>query len=537
MKNSKFYFKDRNQLNHYGLHQNDYSEPVFLDSFTEVKSNQQKKFKSILEMSCSINPLKEKEAKSDMSIGSINFKIEDKISLFNYGKKPFHEDESQINPITPNGELLRDASNDQPILKRKYSQELHKNKESQNMKSNLFLNQISKKIILNKNFQQIKKNNQKKQIERNKNKNLFNCFNNANNLRWRDTFVNKSKTSRIQKSNSKNLYCNKKKQINFFKLVIFICNFLQKIMKSLNSKEISSHYIVSLIRELTGSQITKEIFIQEQFSFHDLQFIKSLFQTNYYVYQNNTTNENYFINKQNNNVYIKLSQSHSLDPSDNSTHVDESNLVSLKNYKKKNYLFCPDKTKNKSSRIFNNIFHNCSHQTSTTKFNSLAKIEKNENLQILNFNNMNFLNKSNVCVCSKNNHSKMNCICLKNKKVCQKFCRCDDCYNISENTKVVHTSIEAPKKINFDVFKNRFIEMKIDNQIKIYTKGCTCTKNNCSKNYCSCFKNGLACSPLCKCEQCFNKKDHLDPNIANKLYMRSSRQNKLFLKPNKKEVM
>lgn len=35
---------------------------------------------------------------------------------------------------------------------------------------------------------------------------------------------------------------------------------------------------------------------------------------------------------------------------------------------------------------------------------------------------------------------------------------------------------------------------------------CTCTKSNCQKNYCDCFKNGVLCSDNCRCLDCKNNK-------------------------------
>jgi hypothetical protein len=44
-----------------------------------------------------------------------------------------------------------------------------------------------------------------------------------------------------------------------------------------------------------------------------------------------------------------------------------------------------------------------------------------------------------------------------------------------------------------------------ENQKKEFT--CTCTKSNCQKNYCDCFKNGQLCGDNCRCIECKNTKD------------------------------
>lgn len=45
---------------------------------------------------------------------------------------------------------------------------------------------------------------------------------------------------------------------------------------------------------------------------------------------------------------------------------------------------------------------------------------------------------------------------------------------------------------------------------------CTCTKSNCSKNYCDCFKVGSLCSDQCRCIDCKNNKSSKKSINANK---------------------
>jgi len=35
-------------------------------------------------------------------------------------------------------------------------------------------------------------------------------------------------------------------------------------------------------------------------------------------------------------------------------------------------------------------------------------------------------------------------------------------------------------------------------------RGCKCSKSNCLKKYCDCYNRGVACGPLCACENCSN---------------------------------
>ena len=44
---------------------------------------------------------------------------------------------------------------------------------------------------------------------------------------------------------------------------------------------------------------------------------------------------------------------------------------------------------------------------------------------------------------------------------------------------------------------------------------CNCTKSNCMKKYCECFKQGFSCNSLCRCMDCKNKIKEEVNNIIN----------------------
>ena len=130
------------------------------------------------------------------------------------------------------------------------------------------------------------------------------------------------------------------------------------------------------------------------------------------------------------------------------------------------------------------------------------------------------------CRCSKSKCLRLHCVCFRNGSFCGKDCGCQGCYNSKSNQALVKEVRKATKDINSQAFESRFVELKVNNKILRFTKGCSCSKNNCQKNYCECFKNGLPCTPLCKCESCYNDKCDIEPKLASKLFKKSSRKKK-----------
>lgn len=130
------------------------------------------------------------------------------------------------------------------------------------------------------------------------------------------------------------------------------------------------------------------------------------------------------------------------------------------------------------------------------------------------------------CRCSKSKCLRLHCVCFRNGTFCGKDCGCKGCYNSEKNKDLVNEVRKATKDINSQAFESRFVEIKFGDKTMRFTKGCSCSKNNCQKNYCECFKNGLPCTPLCKCENCHNEKCNIEPKMASKLFKKSSRKKK-----------
>ena len=98
------------------------------------------------------------------------------------------------------------------------------------------------------------------------------------------------------------------------------------------------------------------------------------------------------------------------------------------------------------------------------------------------------------CYCTKTRCIKKYCECYSNNRYC-KNCHCVNCLN-----KFIHKSNEPPKE---NVESNEVF--------------CTCTKSNCNKKYCECFKSSQKCTFKCRCINCknCNKQTTYNFNVTN----------------------
>ena len=132
---------------------------------------------------------------------------------------------------------------------------------------------------------------------------------------------------------------------------------------------------------------------------------------------------------------------------------------------------------------------------SLNAINSKEKFYKNKNLKIFNSNQhiqettkkaeiknklFSHHNYGYKCYCMKTNCKRKYCLCYNEGRYCVD-CFCKDCEN------------QLPK--------NSVSNIK---SIMKKTVICTCTKSECNKNYCECFKNGEKCTNLCRCVKCQN---------------------------------
>ena len=107
------------------------------------------------------------------------------------------------------------------------------------------------------------------------------------------------------------------------------------------------------------------------------------------------------------------------------------------------------------------------------------------------------------CSCTKTKCIKKYCECFANNRLC-KDCLCHDCMN------------------NFNYMN------KDNNNIKYISENdtinCTCTKSNCNKKYCECFKAGKKCNDKCRCLNCMNSSS--PSHISNIINNDNNKKNK-----------
>ena len=130
----------------------------------------------------------------------------------------------------------------------------------------------------------------------------------------------------------------------------------------------------------------------------------------------------------------------------------------------------------------------------------------------ININDFSFRKDKPCCSCTKTRCIKKYCECFANNKYCIN-CYCKNCMNKLEEIE----QFQNNNTINI---------MENDNQNDKVT--CTCTKSNCCKKYCECFKINKKCTSKCRCLNCLN----MDSQYANILNNNNNLINDVIIKNN-----
>ena len=130
----------------------------------------------------------------------------------------------------------------------------------------------------------------------------------------------------------------------------------------------------------------------------------------------------------------------------------------------------------------------------------------------ININDFSFRKDKPCCSCTKTRCIKKYCECFANNKYCIN-CYCKNCMNKLEEIE----QFQNNNTINI---------MENENQNDKIT--CTCTKSNCCKKYCECFKINKKCTSKCRCLNCLN----MDSQYANILNNNNNLINDVIIKNN-----
>ena len=175
---------------------------------------------------------------------------------------------------------------------------------------------------------------------------------------------------------------------------------------------------------------------------------------------------------------------------------------------------------NYNNRFYNNvknINNNLINQNSINIINNnIDYISPKNKIQAMPYINNNIhmkqISTKIKCICSKTGCKKKYCACFSKGKYCN-GCECKECENKppTDETNKNNANNNLIKNENNEEINYSKREILNSNQ-KPQRVICNCTKSNCMKKYCECFKQNLNCNALCRCIECKNK------NYNNKCY-------------------
>ena len=232
----------------------------------------------------------------------------------------------------------------------------------------------------------------------------------------------------------------------------------------------------------------------------------NLYQKNYYYMNNNrnTISDNIQNRKNENNINDI-----------NNNGFDKKDLIKTNNNENEKI------NMNINMNVSNNVYHFCLGEN------------KNNNIQIYSSEKYQEEKKKKkfFCRCKKSNCLKLYCDCFANGEKCI-GCNCVNCSNVIGN------EINIQKVYDEVVGKNP-VSMKLNLKKELRTNGCNCSKSNCLKKYCECYKAGLKCSKICRCKICENMENKEENEInlnedENELNNEEGKENKNNINDNDK---
>lgn len=119
------------------------------------------------------------------------------------------------------------------------------------------------------------------------------------------------------------------------------------------------------------------------------------------------------------------------------------------------------------------------------------------------------------CGCQTSNCLRRYCKCFSARGYCYEGCGCVDCFNTPEYETERQLVIEKTQEICRGSFAPKILQTY--KGARINAEGCRC-KSGCRSKHCVCSKNGVGCSPICRCAACGNAKVDLEPEEVRKYF-------------------
>ena len=167
---------------------------------------------------------------------------------------------------------------------------------------------------------------------------------------------------------------------------------------------------------------------------------------------------------------------------------------------------------NRINMINNNFEYQNQNQNQNQKMpsisnmNNINTINNNTNSININTNIINNINSKPKCTCSKTGCRKKYCACFSKGRLCE-GCECKNCQNCIPTGEggAAPPRIDLQKNMNESENEDEYNNENGMQSPKTQRAMCNCTKSNCMKKYCECFKQGLNCNSVCRCIDCKNR--------------------------------